>query len=87
MTAYIVNHKKKINLLHKREETLRHAIKHSYSQEKVGNVAEKVREAKLGVFKAMFSKESVLPASKYKASGEALVWQNKPVREIIASYE
>lgn len=87
MTAYIANHQKKINLFHKREESLRHAIKHGYSREKIEQAAEKLREAKLGVFKAMFSKSSVLPASKYEPTGEALSWQRWSVMEIIASYE
>ena len=87
MTAYIANHQKKINLFHKREDALRHLIRHGYSIEKIEQAAEKVREAKLGVFKAMFSKDSVLPASKYEPNDEALAWQRKSVQEIIASYQ
>ena len=86
MTAYIANHQKKKKIFQKREQELRHAIKHNFSQGKVAKAAEKLREAKLNVFKSEFSKNSVLPASDYVPGEEAKHWEALPVEEIISQY-
>ena len=86
MTAYIANHQKKKRIFQKREQELRHAISHSYSQAKVAKAAEKLREAKLGVLKSEFSKNSVLPASNYVPGEEAERWATLSVEDIISQY-
>ena len=86
MTAYIANHQKKKRLLQKREAKLLHAIRNGFPTEKIAAAAEKVKEAKLGVFKAMFAKDSVLPASKFEPTNEALRWQNMTAKEILVLY-
>lgn len=86
MTAYLVNHRKKIEIFERREAELLHAIKNSYSKEKINSVAEKVRYAKLKVFKAKYAKGKILPPSTYKPEGEALVWENLTIEEIIQKY-
>ncbi len=86
MTAYIANHQKKRNLLHKREQELEHALSHGFDDSKLKRAAEKVREAKLAVFKALFSQSSVLPPHSYEESAEAIEWRNMSVAEIIRLY-
>jgi len=86
MTAYIANHQKKKKILQKREQELRHAIKHKFNTDKIKNSAEKVREAKLNAFKSDFSKNSVLPASSYKPGDEAIKWKSYLTDEIIKIY-
>jgi len=86
MTAYIANHQKKKAIFQKREVELRHAIKHDFSREKTIKSAEKLREAKLHVFKSEFSKNSVLPASSYVPGEEAQQWEAYPVDVIIKMY-
>jgi hypothetical protein len=58
MTAYIANHEKKNRIFAKRERELRHAIKHGFPPEKLMVAAERVRAAKIAVFKCRFSKDS-----------------------------
>jgi hypothetical protein len=86
MTAYIANHQKKKRIFAKREQELEHAIKNNLSLEKIIRAAEKLREAKLNVFKCEFSKDSVLPAHCYVPKDEAKVWENYSVDEIIEKY-
>jgi hypothetical protein len=61
MTAYIATHQKKLNILHKRERELIHALKHGYTQERLEKAAEKLRIAQLAMFKAKFTQNSALP--------------------------
>ena len=86
MTAYIPNYQKKIRIFEKRETELKHAIKNSYSEEKVAKAAGKLREAKLQIFKAKFSQHTVLPASKWEPTGEALIWKEMTIQEITLKY-
>ncbi len=86
MTAYIANHQKKKNIFLKREQELLHAIKHGFTKQKLEKAAEKLREAKLGVFKSEFSKRSVLPASSYEPDEKAKEWEVISVDEIIKQY-
>lgn len=93
MTAYIANHRKKSRIFRKREEELRHAIKHKLSTERIQKAAERVREAKFAVFKSKFSQHSVLPASQFSLEAEAnrdpLVrrWLELTTAEIVEVYE
>src|SRR5262245_57577266 len=58
MTCYVANHQKKIGIFHKRERALVHAIKHQLADDKIAVAAERVRQAKLSVFKCRFTKNS-----------------------------
>ena len=92
MTAYIANHRKKTRIFRKREEELRHAIRHGLSVDKLHRAAERLKEAKFAVFKSKFSQGSVLPASQFSpeemAVGDPSVarWLNISPEEIIAKY-
>ncbi len=86
MTAYIANHCKKKKIFKKREQELRHTIKNDYSQEKINKAAEKLRIAKLNIYKAEFSKNSVLPASNYVPGVNALKWEEMLIDEIVKKY-
>ena len=59
MTAYIANHEKKNRLFAKRERELLHAIKHEFSNARLEAAAERLRAAKLAVFKCRFTMNSV----------------------------
>ncbi len=83
MTAYIANNQKKNKLFNKRVYELEHAIKNEFSHEKIEKIAEKVREAKLSVYKSRFSEKSVLPASSWEPDELAKKWQAYTVDEII----
>ena len=92
MTAYIANHQKKNRIFRKREEELRHAIRHGFSVEKTHKAAERLRDAKYAVFKARFSQNSVLPAHLFSidsvAGREPLVkkWISMTTEEIVVEY-
>jgi len=58
MTAYVANHEKKNRIFAKRERELVHAIKHNHPPEKLTKAAEKLRAAKIAVFKCRFTKNS-----------------------------
>jgi len=87
MTAYVANYLKRKRIFKKREDELLHAIRHEHPPEKLAKAAEKLREARMHVFKAKFSKENPgLPPSHFEPRGEALVWYEYPVDSIIATY-
>ena len=92
MTAYIATHRKKGRIFRKREEELRHAIKHGSSVDKLHRAAERLREAKFAVFKSKFSERSVLPASQFSLEDVAeqdpsvARWVAMSLEEIIAQY-
>jgi len=87
MTAYIANHQKKKKIFQKREAELRHAMNHHFSEEKIAKAAEKLREAKLNVFKSEFSKQSVLPANRYVPDKDAKYWETLSIENIISQYQ
>jgi hypothetical protein len=58
MTAYIANHEKKNRIFAKREREMLHAIRHGFPAEKLLIAAEKLRAAKMAVFKCRFTKNS-----------------------------
>ncbi len=87
MTAYVANHQKKKRILLKRENELKHALKHGFSSEKQIQIAEKLRLARLAIFKSDYSRLSILPAHTYKPDEEALKWITMPIDEIIKIYQ
>lgn len=92
MTAYIPNHRKKARIFRKREEELRHAIRHDFGREKIQRAAERLRDAKFAVFKSKFSQRSVLPAREFSLENAARddpqvqKWLNLSTEEIVNEY-
>jgi len=86
MTCYVANHQKASRLFKKREIELLHAIRRDFSCGKRVKAAEKLREARLKVFKSDFSRDSVKPASSWVPDEEAKKWQDMPVEKIIDQY-
>lgn len=92
MTAYIANHQKKLRIFQKREEELRHAIRHDFGQDKIEKAAERLREAKFAVFKSKFSQHSVLPASQFslevaaRSDPQVKRWLDLSTDQIIQNY-
>lgn len=92
MTGYLVNHQKKLKVFEKREEELRHAIRHDLSPERTGRAAERLREAKFAIFKSKFSQHSVLPANRFSIEKAAedkpavRKWVEMTTEEIIEKY-
>lgn len=68
MTAYIAHHEKKNRIFAKREREMLHAIKHSFSDDKLALAAEKLRVAKINVFKCRFSKDSAKQPHSFSAA-------------------
>jgi hypothetical protein len=93
MPAYIANHEKKKRIFAKRERELRHAIKHGFSREKLALAAEKLRTAKINVFKCRFAANR--PVQPHEFRPEELAAQDRELErwvamtpeEIIALYE
>ena len=86
MPCYIANHQKTRRVFRKRERQLEHAIRHNFSRERTVKAAEKLREARLKVFKSDFAKSSVRQATSWQPNAEARRWQSMPVDEIIEQY-
>jgi hypothetical protein len=72
MTAYIANHEKKKQCFAKRERELRHLIKHSAPAEKQRVAAERLRAAKMGVFKCRYAMTSENMPHSFSPEAEAL---------------
>ena len=68
MTAYIASHEKKNRIFAKREREMLHAIKHGFPAEKLALVADKLRVAKINVFKCRFSKNSAKQPHNFSAA-------------------
>jgi hypothetical protein len=92
MTAYVANHRKKARTFRKREEELRHAVRHGSSVDKLQRAVERLREAKFAMFKSRFSQHSVLPASQFlleevaERDPSVARWMSMSPEEIIAKY-
>ncbi len=90
MTNYVPDYKKKIRILEKRERELHHALKNEFSIQKIAAVAEKVRIAKLNMYKARLAQ--IPPADGrwerreklWKAKSEQ--WQSHTLEEIVRRY-
>ena len=87
MTCYIADHRKTRCVFNKREVQLKHSIRHCFGRDKIIKAAEKLRDAKLKIFKSDFSRSSILPASSWCPDLEAQNWQSMPVDEIIELYQ
>lgn len=92
MTAYIANHQKKNRIFAKRVRELQHAIKHDYSVEKLVAAAERVREAKMNVFKCQYTKSNSrqphwFVADRIAAGNKQIqLWLAMSAEEIVAMY-
>ena len=92
MTAYVANHEKKKRIFAKREQEMLHALKHDLSLEKLLVAAEKLRAAKIGVFKCRFSKNSekqphsVSPEEMAAHNDEVKLWLEISVDDIVDLY-
>ena len=86
MTAYVVYYQKKKRIFERRERELRYAIKNKLSYEKITKAAEKLRVAKLAIFKSEYSRLSILPVHTYEMGAEAKQWEIMPIDEIIEKY-
>jgi hypothetical protein len=92
MTAYIANHEKKNRIFAKRERELCHAIKHSFPEERLLVAAEKLRSAKVAVFKCRFTKNSenqpyqFAPEEMAAHDRQVQLWLSYSANEIVNLY-
>jgi hypothetical protein len=86
MAWEVPDHRKVFRVFKKREAGLEHTIKNGHSREKQWKAAERLREAKLKIFKSQFDRDSVLPASLYVPDAKAKVWEDMSVDDIIIMY-
>ena len=92
MTAYLANHQKKQRIFEKRERELTHAIKNAYSAERLALAAEKLRSAKISVFKCRFSADGPVQPHQFhaeeiaKRNPQLERWLSMATEEIIDLY-
>jgi hypothetical protein len=92
MPAYIANHEKKNRIFAKRERELIHAIKNGFPGERISIAAEKVREAKMSVFKCLFAKSTsrqphtFSPEELASTNGQVQKWLLMTTADIIELY-
>lgn len=92
MTAYIANYEKKNRIFAQREQQLRHAIKHNFPTEKLLVAAEKLRAAKVAVYKCRFAKNSSSQPHNFNAEEMAKHdarlqrWLSMTAAEIVDTY-
>jgi hypothetical protein len=92
MTAYVADHQKKNGIFAQREQQLCHAIKHNFSAEKLLVAAEKVRAAKIAVYKCRYAKNSpnqphsFRPEEAAKHDKNLERWLSMTTTEIVDSY-
>ena len=92
MTGYWANYQKKNRLFRLRERALRDAIRNDYGLEKVLKAAERLREAKIAVFKSRLSEKLVLPAQLFslediaKKDKAVSKWISMTTEEIVAEH-
>ena len=90
MTNYVPDYRKKIRILEKRERELLHAIKNEFGSEKIEKAAERLRDAKLNVYKAKLAQ--IPPADgrwerrEAKWMKKTSDWQTIPVVRIVERY-
>jgi hypothetical protein len=91
MTNYVPDHRKKIRILEKRERELLHAIKNEFGVEKIERAAERVRNAKLNVYKSKLAEippvEGRWERREAMWKKKTLEWQSVSVVEIVDRYE
>jgi hypothetical protein len=92
MTAYVPNHEKKKRIFEKRERELLHAINHDAPIERLLSAAEKVRAAKVSVYKCQSTQNSERQPQSFAADEFAegnknlRLWLSMSNDEIIALY-
>ncbi len=88
MANYLSNHQKKNRIFAKRERELLHAIKHDCPHEKLLEIAEKLRAAKIAVFKSRFAEYTYNVALDTMAScsKEVQQWISMAPDEIVSIY-
>ena len=96
MTAYIVRKgaQKKLGILEKREETLRHHITNGFSEEKLTLLAEEVRLAQLAVIKCLQHENEIIRSEDEEKlqnlhenlQSRAKHWLELSVLDIVAIY-
>jgi hypothetical protein len=92
MTAYIANYEKKNRIFAQREQQLRHAIKHNFPTEKILVAAEKLRAAKVAVYKCRFAKNNssqphnFKPEEMAKQDTKLQRWLSMTATEIVDAY-
>jgi hypothetical protein len=79
MTVYLANYRKKQRIFAKREQELRHALKHGFPPKKLLRAAEKLRAAKIAVFKCYFSSRG--PVQPHTFSPQAMAEHNPDLRQ------
>jgi hypothetical protein len=65
MAGYLPNYQKKNRIFAKREQELLHAIKHGCPPEKLLKLVEKLRAAKIAVFKSRFAEATLMEPHKF----------------------
>jgi hypothetical protein len=92
MSTYLPNHQKKNRIFAKRERELRHAIKLELPLAKVHQLAEKVREAKIGVFKCRYAHSgsnqphTFDPEQFAELDAEAYRWLTMTTEDVVEAY-
>jgi hypothetical protein len=92
MTAYVANHEKKLRIFAKRERELLHAIKHDAPAEKLSVAAERLRAAKINVYKCRFTKNcenqphNFSPEEYAENNNELQRWLSMTTDDIVKSY-
>ena len=86
MTAYVANHLKRKGILEKEEQELEHAIRHEFPMTKLVKAANKVRAAKLNVYKSEYARKTSRAPSSYVPDEKAKRWENYLAEEIIEIY-
>ena len=71
MAGYRPNYQKKLRIAAKRERELLHAIRHAYSKDKIVDVAERLRHAKLAAYKAQWAQHTSSRLENYSVAVEA----------------
>jgi len=92
VNGYWVNYQNKNRLFRLRERALRDAIRNDYGLERILKAAERLREAKIAVFKSRFSEKSVLPAHQFspediaKQDTAVSKWISMTTEEVVAEH-
>ena len=74
MSSYVPDHRKKFRILEKRERELLHAINNEFGVDKIEKAAERVRDAKLNVYK---SKLAQIPPVEGRWERREAMWKKK----------
>lgn len=92
MAGYVPNYQKKNRIFAKREQELLHAIKHGGSRQTLLKLAEKLRTAKIAVFKSRFAETTLMEPHKFDPhdialhNGQVQRWISMAADEIVDLY-